>query len=229
MRRTRLAVFAGVVSVLLAAGTGLALVGDVIFTEGYDEDNQVIVWGVNETEEATYDCALTAGTYQYQTGVDGTVTSLGQGGTPVTYAGVTSTTTVNYGSTGGECDLRAVEVANENGVVNHGQVVSSFVHDLKTYLREQGVKGGVGCLVRVMAQSDYGQGDQAVHPDPTALTVPAVTSTTITGEVDLTSHELSCGKPDHAGKPDAESSGRGGRPDHAGNGNGNGNGHGHGG
>ena len=31
-------------------------------------------------------------------------------------------------------------------------------------MREAGVRGGVGCLVRVLAQSEYGKGDQQQGP-----------------------------------------------------------------
>jgi hypothetical protein len=117
----------------------------------------------------------------------------------------TGTTTTTDPAAGEVCELRIVDVANENGVVNHGQVVSSFVHDLK----ESGVEGGIGCLVRSIAGSDFGKGEEDV-------TVPEVTtSTVLSGEVDLTLETVNCGRPEHAGS-EAEGEERGGRPDHAG-------------
>jgi hypothetical protein len=64
-------------------------------------------------------------------------------------------------------------VPTEDPLVNHGQVVSSFVGEL----HDQGIHGA-GCLIRIIAQSDYGKVDAA----PT-VTVPNV-------------NEVSCGKPE---------------------------------
>ena len=196
MSKKKLAAVLGF-ALALTTGTSMALTGEWDFTSGYDDENDVLVYGASETgtdedgdPKATFDCSVADGTYEYEANEDGDVTSLEQNGSTVTYPGVTSTTAVAYGDTDGECDLRAVEVTNEQGVVNHGQVVSSFVHDLK----EQGVEGGIGCLVRQVAQSDWGKGDEDAVV--TTTTSPAGT---VSGEVDLTSETVTCGRPDHAG------------------------------
>lgn len=215
MSQRKLALALGLSLTLLVAGTSFALTGEWNFTSGYDDENDVLVYGANRSGVddngdpiATFDCALEDGTYQYEADSDGDVTSLAQGGTTVTYQGVTSTTTAQYGATGGECDLRAVEVANEQGVVNHGQVVSSFVHDLK----EQGAEGGIGCLVRQVAQTDWGKGEEG--------TTVTTAGGTLSGDVELTSETVTCGRPEHAGQDDeseadddSDSDKKGGPPD----------------
>jgi hypothetical protein len=189
MSRKRLTVLAGVAVLFLLAGTSFALSGEWDFVSGYDDENDVLVYGLSEVTSTTgaggtvTGCAALEGTQSYDTG----------------------TTTTTDASGADVCELRIVDVANENGVVNHGQVVSSFVQDLK----ESGVEGGIGCLVRSIAGSDFGKGEEDV-------TVPEVTtSTVLSGEVDLTLETVNCGRPEHAGS-EAEGEERGGRPDHAG-------------
>ncbi|MGH8957471.1 MAG: hypothetical protein ACRDVK_02225 [Acidimicrobiia bacterium] len=206
MSRKRLAVLSGVAVVFLLAGTSFALTGEWDFASGYDDENDVLVYGLSEVTSTT-------GTTAPGDVPDGCAAL---DGTTVSYGGTTTTTVP---PTGQGCELRVVEVANENGVVNHGQVVSSFVQDLK----ESGVEGGIGCLVREIAGSDYGKGEN----DTTETTV-VTTTTVLSGEVDLTSETVSCGRPEHAG-PDEDGEERGGRPEHAGppdhaGGQGNGNG-----
>jgi hypothetical protein len=53
-----------------------------------------------------------------------------------------------------------VDVAGPNGQVNHGTVMSAFVHSLKEFEFE----GPRGLAVREMAHSDLGKGDQQVKP-----------------------------------------------------------------
>ena len=47
----------------------------------------------------------------------------------------------------------------DSGPINHGQFVSNFVRALKLQLNEAGRKGGIGCLVRLVAQSNGGKDD----------------------------------------------------------------------
>jgi hypothetical protein len=187
--RKKLAVLLGVALVVMVAGTSFALTGEWDFVSGYDDENDALVYGLSEVDDTTAGCEA----------LDGTT---------VSYGG-TTTTTAPPG--GGGCELRVVEVANENGVVNHGQAVSSFVRDLKDALKEAGAEGGIGCLVREIAGSDYGKQDD----DNTDVTTTTVATTEVSGEVDLTSVEVTCGRPEHAGPPDEESQ-QGGRPEHAG-------------
>ena len=58
-------------------------------------------------------------------------------------------------------DLTAPDLEAEAGHINHGQVVSAFVHSIKQQLREAGYRGGIGCLVRGVAQSDHGKSGRA--------------------------------------------------------------------
>ena len=204
----------GLVGVLVAAstfvgGVALASSNDTLLIEGFDPGNNVLVFGVSDIDEEGFDCTVEGSGYSYATDGAGTLISLTKDGQPASFklVGVD----VPYGQTRGVCDLTAVDVTGPAGQVNHGQVVSSFVHALKEQLKEAGVRGGIGCLVRIVAQSDYGKGDQ--QQGPTVVEPAAVVS----GEVDLSAHEANChGKKANESDSDAGDDGNG-------NGNGNGN------
>ncbi|MEX0946065.1 MAG: hypothetical protein WD064_01720 [Acidimicrobiia bacterium] len=226
--RKQFAAMVGAISVLVAASVGLAATGEPnsLLTEGYDSDNHTLVWGVADHPDSedfvgTVDCRLETGSYDYEADEDGKVVVLTDDqGAAVQYASTEDGEPTD--DTEGECSLTATNVEGPNGQVNHGSVVSSFVHALKAL----GITGA-GCYVRLLAQSDYGKGDQQVQvPDveePEGDEV--IEAEPVAGAVDLTSHETTCGKPDHAGqggppegkgKPDH--AGQGGPPEHAGQG-----------
>jgi hypothetical protein len=167
----------------------------------------------SEDFEGTLDCRLVNGQFSYETDADGKVVVLtDEGGNPVQYADVADGELTD--DTDGECSLTATNVEGPNGQVNHGSVVSSLVHALKAL----GIRGA-GCYVRLIAQSDYGKGDQQVQvPDveETEEGGEVVEAEPVSGTADLTTHETTCGKPDHAGQggpPEGK-----GKPDHAGQG-----------
>jgi len=208
----------GVISVLVATSVGLAATGEPnsLLTEGYDSDNHTLVWGVAEHPDSedfggTLDCRLATGSYDYEADEEGKVVVLTDEEGAVQYVPAEGGDPTD--DTEGECSLTATNVEGPNGQVNHGSVVSSFVHALKAL----GITGA-GCYVRLIAQSDYGKGDQQVQvPDveePEEGEV--IEAEPVSGTVDLTSHETTCGKPDHAGQggpPEGK-----GKPDHAGQG-----------
>ncbi|GIU92208.1 MAG: hypothetical protein KatS3mg011_1114 [Acidimicrobiia bacterium] len=72
---------------------------------------------------------------------------------------------------GSECTLTAVTVEpNEDGVINHGSFVSAFVHSVKA----SGWEGGIGCLVRWIAQSDLGKDELSAELDLEAFPTTCV-------------------------------------------------------
>ena len=124
----------------------------------------------------------------------------------------------------GDCAFTATDVTGPNGQVNHGTVVSAFVKALKA----SGYEGNRGCMIKIIAGSEYGKGDQQIK-----------TSDVETAEVDETAEtstqftvtETTCGKKDKVDKTnqsekvksDHPNQGKGqgkshGRPDHAGKG-----------
>jgi hypothetical protein len=217
--RKQFAAMVGVISVLVATSVGLAATGEPnsLLTEGYDSDNHTLVWGVAEHPDSedfggTLDCRLATGSYDYEADEEGKVVVLTDEEGAVQYVPAEGGDPIEY-SEDGECSLTATNVEGPNGQVNHGSVVSSFVHALKAL----GITGA-GCYVRLIAQSDYGKGDQQVQvPDveePEEGEV--IEAEPVEGTVNLTSHETTCGKPDHAGQggpPEGK-----GKPDHAGQG-----------
>lgn len=59
-----------------------------------------------------------------------------------------------------ECPLVEVDVTGPNGQVNHGQIVRAF----NLWAKQHRSEFRHGCLVRVIAGSDLGKGDQQVKP-----------------------------------------------------------------
>jgi hypothetical protein len=142
---------------------------DTALVHGYDDDALALIFGVSEvlpegSETASPDCALSSsedGPYTYTVDEDGNVDSLTtEDGTPVEFTSEGATGEgIAYGEEGvEECGLTSVPVEGPNGQVNHGQVVRAFVQAIKA----MGIRGG-GCVVRVIAQSGYGKGDQQVR------------------------------------------------------------------
>ena len=206
----------GLIGLLVAVstvvgGVAMAASNDTLLVEGFDPENNVLVFGVSTIDEDGFDCTVEGPDYSYVTDGAGSVTSLTKNGQPASFK-FAGGADFPYGSTTGVCDLSAVDVTGPAGQVNHGQVVSSFVQALKDQMKEAGVSGGVGCLVRTVAQSDYGKGDE--QQGPTVIDETVVVS----GEVDLTAHETTCGGPKSGDGGDADAA------DTDGNGNGNGNG-----
>ena len=188
------------------AGVAMAASVDTLLVEGFDPEANTLVFGVSEVGDDSIDCTVSGSGFTYAIDATGTVTTLTKDGLTPSFklAGVDQL----YGLTDGVCDLSAVDVTGPAGQVNHGQVVSSFVHAIKEQLRESGIRGGIGCLVHFISQSAYGKGDQQQGPTDVE---PAVVASS---EVDLTSHETTC----HKGGGSAED----GENTH-GNGNGHGN------
>lgn len=181
----RIAATIGLVGALVTSGVAWAASSEpnALLTEGYDPAQHNLVWGVAEHPEAEgstaiFDCRI-EGTYSYEFEESGKVVMLtGEGGV-ATYQPVDEAADpVPYGETGDECVLTVTNVEGPNGQVNHGSIVSSFVHALK----DAGFKG-IGCYVRIIAQSPY--------PGEEVGTA---------GEVNLVTHETTCGRPAHAGQ-----------------------------
>ena len=203
----------------VVGGVAMAASNDTLLVEGFDPDNNVLVFGVSDIDEDGSDCTVEGTGYAYVTDGAGTVISLTKDGQPASFK--LARVDVPYGQTSGVCDLIAVDVTGPAGQVNHGQVVSSFVHALKEQLKAAGVRGGIGCLVRIVAQSDYGKGDQQQGPTFADSTV------VVSGEVDLSAHEASChGKKANETESDADNDDANGNGNNGNNGNGNGNGNG---
>jgi hypothetical protein len=186
----RLAATVGVIGGLLTSSIALAASGEPnsLLTEGYDADNYKLVWGVAvhpEAEGATalFDCTVN-GDFSYEFDDTGKVVTLTGDGGPAMYQPVDGTSPVAYGETGEECILTVTGVEGPNGQVNHGTIVSSFVHALK----EAGIRG-VGCYIRTLAGSSYGKGEQQVQVGEVVLPTEPVTG----GDVTLTTHETTCG------------------------------------
>ena len=77
----------------------------------------------------------------------------------------TATNTITYNYEGTTVTVPVVEAGED---VNHGKVVSAFVHSLKD-LKGQGLlEGGLGQYVREIAQSDYGKADDVEVVEITA-------------------------------------------------------------
>jgi hypothetical protein len=220
-------------------------VEDTLFNFGYDLLNRLFLWNLTALD-GLYDCTLENGelTATYgetsETGVvpvddlegdSGVVLFPNRPAEEVADDLEPADTPVPYSGADGECGLSGGEVTGPNGQVNHGMFMRLF---------NRMYEGpGRGCVVRHLAQSDLGKGDQQIQAgeDTSFESVEAGD----TGSIDFTSAEADCqhgrkaegqvgepeldiqaenasngrpanaGQPEHAGKPD-----HGGKPNHAG-------------
>lgn len=207
--------FTGLVGLLLVLTVSPALAApavDTTFIHGYDEEIRTLVFGVNALDDTEAPCASLT---ESEVATDLEISS--QDGTA----------TVSGAESGADpCVLDTVDVTGPNGQVNHGTIVSSFVHALNDL--DLPFKGR-GCLVRYIAGSDYGKGEQQVTAgsEPVeASEEPTVSSIMLQIEeadcahgkdktsVDTSEDETSPGKPDSAGKGKPDQTGK---PENPGN------------
>ena len=110
---------------------------DTIFHFGYDEEGQVLVFGISDIEDAE-DCTL-------------------EGEVVLTY-GESSDGLIAVTNGGEDCELSGVEVTGPQGQVNHGMFMKAFNSVFEGT--------GRGCLIRHLAQSRLGMDEQQVRvPD----------------------------------------------------------------
>lgn len=183
---------------------------DRTLLHSYDPSAMQLYWSAFTTPEADSEepaCEIAEeGSYTIEEGEEGELVV-----TPVAEEGAEEAEAVE------NCDLNATDVTGPNGQVNHGSVVSNFVKAL----REAGYEGGMGCYVRLIAQSEYGKGDQQVKvSDIDDNEEDEEGSEEEPSELSFTVSETTCGGPDDSdddakGKP--EWAGKG-KPDWAGNG-----------
>lgn len=124
---------------------------DRALVHAYSGEAMQLLWAavLGDAETAALECGIDEeGTYTYEVDEEGNVTITPDGGTETT-------------QTEG-CQFHETDVRGPQGQVNHGTVVSNFVHALA----EAGHEGGRGCYVKIIAGSDYGKGEDQVRvPD----------------------------------------------------------------
>ena len=135
---------------------------DTVFNFGYDEGLHLFVWNTTPTE-GQYDCSLENGPLHLTYGAANgeiTVDELAddaEGEQVVTFPDrhdEDGDASLDYGPDS-ECALNAAGVAGPNGQINHGMFMKLFN---SVY---EGT--GRGCVVRHLAQSDLGKGDQQIQ------------------------------------------------------------------
>ncbi len=200
---------------------------DTLFNFGYDEANHILLVGTSATD-STYDCTLenekVTLTAQYGATEDGDirVDMLLAEDQEVLFANrtevgsdITSVTDPAPYAADEDCGVSAGVVGGPNGQINHGQFMK-LIHQL--------VDGrGMGCLNRVIAQSDLGKGDQQLLTSDVGATLAPATS----GQVDFTTVAADCNRDKKDKGENHQASGNGqekkdkgdksGRPDSPGN------------
>ena len=200
--KRRLTIMLAVVGMLASAGIAAAAEEDpedTVFNYGYDADNHVLVWGAHATD-GLYDCTIPVeGNLNATYGLteDGLVLveTLHDDDDAVVVFQPTAEedlsdefedpaeSPVEYTGPDGECVVGGGVVDGPNGQVNHGMVVKLF---------NSVYEGpGRGCLVRHLAQSGFGKGDQQVNVpdvDPDAPDLEAGAE----GEIDFESALADC-------------------------------------
>lgn len=159
--------------VALVATSGIALAADdpgedTVFNYGYDEDNAVFLWNQNPTD-GLYDCSIgeeAVGT-KYSITEDGLVLVdelTDDEDAPVAFDPTPEedladdlepqTDPFEYAGADEECGVSGGEVAGPNGQINHGMFMKLFNSLYEGKHR--------GCVIRNIAKSDLGKGDQQV-------------------------------------------------------------------
>lgn len=200
--RTKLTVLLALLGLFASAGIAAAAEDDsedTVFNYGYDSDNHVLVWGAEPTD-GPYDCTIEVegnlnatygiteeGLVVVETLHDGdavvTFTPTPASDLPDDFEGEPATEDVEYTGSEGECVLSGGVVEGPNGQVNHGMVMKLFNAMYEGARR--------GCVVRYLAQSDFGKDDQQVNVpdvDPEAEELESGDS----GEIDLESVLADC-------------------------------------
>jgi hypothetical protein len=134
---------------------------DTTFNIAYDESLGVFLWGVTVDDDLP----------------DGVDCSLANGDVDVTYGdpGPDGVIPVTYSAPDAACVISGAEVAGPEGQVNHGMFMKLF----NSLYEGQ----GRGCLVRYLAQSGLGRGDQQItvaDVDPAFVPVAADDTGTVT-------------------------------------------------
>jgi hypothetical protein len=238
--RNKLIVLAAIFGLLAASGVAYADTDDdngqepdTTFNFGYDEENGVFVWGASDSD-GLYDCTLENGaleaTYVRAPNEHLLVEDLQDGDDPVEFEANPEHEdfeelneedhSVAYKDLE-ECHVSGDLVAGPEGQINHGMFLRLF------NLMYDGPARG--CLVRHIAQSDLGKGDQQVNVsdvDPAAETEDLESGTiefetvmtkcnhgpaVLTGSDDETGPPAHAGRPTHAGPPEQT-----GKPDNVG-------------
>jgi len=205
---------------------------DTLFNFGYDQDNHTLLVGVSATDSA-FDCTLENGTLTAEYGTtanshirvdmllaeDQAVLFANRADDEVGSDFTSATGPVLYTGTDGECGVSAGVVGGPNGQINHGQFMKLF-HEL--------VDGrGMGCLNRIIAQSDLGKGEQQLQTSDVDVDVDATLAPATTGQVDFTTVAADCNRDKKDKGENHQASGNGqekkdkgdksGRPDSPGN------------
>jgi len=215
-----------IVLVGLLGASSVALAGhddehaeDTQFSFGYDLDNHLLAINIGPNHEP-YDCQFQNGTLRATYGLetegvfpideldlsasinaDGISTKefvarpledLPEG------VPVATSATVPYTGTSGECGVSGVIVAGPNGQINHGQ----FMKAAKSLFNSLYEIKGQGCIVRHLAKSSIGKGN-----DPSHLTVSEAEALAFefggegtSGDIEFATIEADCDR----GKKDKE-------------------------
>ena len=200
---------------------------DTQFSFGYDVDNHFLAINIGpnwdpyvcdfENGELTENGKLTA---TYGDAVEGVIpiTDLEDSGSPWTFdareeglldeVAVAEPALVPYTGADGVCGVNGVIVAGPNGQINHGQ----FMKAAKSLFNSLYDIKGHGCIVRHLAKSNIGKGN-----DPSHLTVSEAEALGFvfggagtTGDIDFTTVEADCnrGKKDKGTAAATASSGK---------------------
>lgn len=160
---------------------------DTTFSFAYDEEFQVFLWNIT-VDDGEVDCSL-------EGSVDVTYGDPGPDG---------EITIINPSDT--ECEISGAEVTGPNGQVNRGMFLKLF-----NSLYEG---TGRGCLVRYIAQSDLGMGDQQINVSDADDQFESA-STDDTSSVEFSTFSADCERGKSGEAKDSASNGRG-RPEFAG-------------
>lgn len=224
--KRKMTVLIAILGMLATSGLALAATGedaeDTTFNYGYDETFRILVWGTSDAD-GLYDCALEGGiAVTYGAEEDGIIEiPLLEGeGTIVSFPPRMQDDLAEgleeveddflYNGSDDECGVVGTSVEGPNGQVNHGMFMKAF---------NQVFEGpGRGCIMRFLAQSDLGKGDQQINVPDVDPDAEQVAEGDV-GSVDFSSVLADCdrgNRPDDVEGDELDAAANGNRPDNPG-------------
>ena len=224
--KRKITVLIAILGMFATSGLASAATGedaeDTTFNYGYDETFRILVWGTSDAD-GLYDCALEGGiAVTYGAEDDGIIEiPLLEGeGSIVSFPPRMQDDLAEgleeveddflYNGSDDECGVVGTSVEGPNGQVNHGMFMKAF---------NQVFEGpGRGCIMRFLAQSDFGKGDQQINVPDVDPDAEQVAEGDV-GSVDFSSVLADSdrgNRPDDVEGDELDAAGNGNRPDNPG-------------
>lgn len=176
--RTRVVTLVAVIGLVAVSGVALASSDDTVFNYGYDQDSQFFVWNVTSLDYSPDLDALEEGLEgpDFEALLEACGLGAGEGEDPIEYGYTFDGESIQvYELTDGEFDPESDDPIESAGPVDCGDFEGGYVagpqgqvnHGMFLKLFNEVYSGAKrGCVLRHIAGSDLGKGDQQIQADP---------------------------------------------------------------